>query len=470
MDREKDNYEPNFILRDSSEHDSERENTADNLTPADERSPSASETQERRDNSGECSAAWCSGRPRPARRGPGEEECFSDNISSCQQAAGAEFTGRAGRRREKNSPVVLTRKRLALLIAVCMVLSCLCGMGGSLLMQKLGETPASTGQAESVSSDGYSLQNPTGANMSVAEINEVTRDSVVEITTESVSGDSWLSNYVTQGAGSGVIITKDGYIMTNNHVIDGASKITVTTTDEKSYDAVLVGADSSNDVAVLKIDASNLKPVTYGNSDNLKVGDLAVAIGNPLGELGGTVTAGIISATDRAIVLDGKTMHLLQTDSSINPGNSGGGLFNDDGQLIGLVVAKSSGSDVEGLGFAIPVNVAADVAQQLMDNGYVKGQPWTGMTYTEGSSGFDSWFGMDSGTVYIYSVDTDTAKDAGFSAGDIVYAINGDEVTSIDDVSAAVTAHKVGDTLTFTIVRDGQSHDIKLKLQEKTKQ
>ena len=184
--------------------------------------------------------------------------------------------------------------------------------------------------------------------------------------------------------------------------------------------------------------------------------------------MGGTVTAGIISAKDRALVLDGKTMHLLQTDSSINPGNSGGGLFNEDGQLIGLVVAKSSGSDVEGLGFAIPVNVAADVAQQLMKNGYVKGQPWTGMTYTEGSSGFDSWFGMDSGTVYIYSVDTAVAKAAGFSAGDIVYAIDGNMVSSINDVSAAVTAHKVGDTLTFTIVRDGQSRDIKLKLQEKT--
>lgn len=468
MDRNNDNYEPNFILRDSNCPDSDGENLQDNLQAADEGAPAKAAVQQKRNDSEEYSAAWGSGRPRPARRDLGEEEGFSDNIGSCQQGSGAEFTGRAGRGRRKSHPVVLTRKGLALLIAVCMVLSCLCGMGGSLLLQKLDNAPAATDTAGSVSSDGYSLQEPTGANMSVAEINEAAKNSVVEITTESVSGDSWLSNYVTQGAGSGVIITKDGYIMTNNHVIEGARKITVTTTDEKSYDAVVVGADSANDVAVLKIDASNLKPVTYGNSDNLQVGDLAVAIGNPLGELGGTVTAGIISAKDRALVLDGKTMHLLQTDSSINPGNSGGGLFNEDGQLIGLVVAKSSGSDVEGLGFAIPVNVAADVAQQLMKNGYVKGQPWTGMTYTEGSSGFDSWFGMDSGTVYIYSVDTAVAKAAGFSAGDIVYAIDGNMVSSINDVSAAVTAHKVGDTLTFTIVRDGQSRDIKLKLQEKT--
>ena len=175
--------------------------------------------------------------------------------------------------------------------------------------------------------------------------------------------------------------------MTNNHVISDANKIKVTTSDEKEYDAELVGTDENNDVAVIKVDASDLKPATYGNSDELEVGDMAVAIGNPLGELGGTVTAGIISAKDRALSIDGKTLHLLQTDSSINPGNSGGGLFNDSGQLVGLVVAKSAGSDVEGLGFAIPVNTAANVAQQLIDKGYVSGQPSTGMTYQEGSSG-----------------------------------------------------------------------------------
>ena len=173
-----------------------------------------------------------------------------------------------------------------------------------------------------------------------------------------------------------------------------------------------------SDIAVLKIDANGLTPATYGNSDQLAVGDLAVAIGNPLGELGGTVTAGIISALDRELAIDGKTMTLLQTDTSINPGNSGGGLFNGDGQLIGIVVAKSSGSDVEGLGFAIPINTAADVAQQLMDNGYVSGQPSTGMTYTESSSqtSYSQFFGNSqssgSSAVYIYSVQGTNAKKA----------------------------------------------------------
>ena len=308
--------------------------------------------------------------------------------------------------------------------------------------------------------------------MTVKEITEAAKDSVVEITTESVTSDSWMQQYVTQGAGSGVIITEDGYITTNNHVIDGAGKITVTTADGKEYNAELVGTDSISDVAVLKIDADGLSPATYGNSDQLAVGDMAVAIGNPLGELGGTVTAGIISALDRQLVIDGKTMTLLQTDTSINPGNSGGGLFNGDGQLVGIVVAKSSGSDVEGLGFAIPINKAAEVAQQLMDKGYVSGQPSTGMTYTESSAsgtGFEQFFGgSQNQNVYIYSVEGDNAKKAGFQAGDMVYAVEGTQITSFDELSSIVTAHKVGDKLKFTIVRNGSTMDITLELEEKS--
>ena len=296
---------------------------------------------------------------------------------------------------------------------------------------------------------------------------------MVEIKTESVASDSWMQQYVTQGAGSGVIITEDGYIVTNNHVIDGANKITVTTADGKEYDATLVGTDTITDVAVLKIKASGLSPATYGNSEQLAVGDLAVAIGNPLGELGGTVTAGIISALDRQLVIDGKTMTLLQTDSSINPGNSGGGLFNGDGQLVGIVVAKSSGSDVEGLGFAIPINTAAEVAQQLMDKGYVSGQPSTGMSYTESngqSSSMDQLFngGQSSTNVYIYSVDGENAKKAGFQQGDMVFAVDDTQITTFNELSSIVTSHKVGDKLKYTIVRNGRTMDITLELEEKT--
>lgn len=377
------------------------------------------------------------------------------------------------RRREPGKPITLTRKSLALLIVACMLISCVFGMGGSLIAGGILNGPdddADVVASESMEAEGFSLENATGSNLTVKEITDRVENSVVEIRTEQAASDVWLQDYVTQGAGSGVIISKDGYIMTNNHVIENASKVTVTTADGKEYDATLVGADSTNDVAVIKIKANNLIPVTFGNSDQLEAGDLAVAVGNPLGELGGTVTAGIISATDRELSINGTTMHLLQTDSSINPGNSGGGLFNSDAQLIGLVVAKSSGSDVEGLGFAIPINTAADVAAQLKDKGYVSGQPYSGMTYTEGSSGFDSFFGSSGGTVYIYSVDSTEAKMAGFKAGDVVYAIDGREITSIDDVSSIITSHKVGDKLTYTIARDGQTMELKLKLQEKTKE
>jgi serine protease Do len=375
---------------------------------------------------------------------------------------------------KKKKKVSFTRGTLALLIIVCLLLSSVCGFGGALAYNTLfGSSPiASSNQTVSTgttaNTTGYTLESATGSTMTIQQITDAAQPSVVEIRTEGIMSDSWMQQYVTQGAGSGVIISSDGYIMTNNHVINGANKITVTTSDKQSFDAKLVGTDSTNDVAVLKVNASGLTPAVYGNSDELSVGELAVAIGNPLGELGGTVTAGIISAKDRQLSIDGKTMTLLQTDSSINPGNSGGGLFNGNGQLIGLVVAKSSGSDVEGLGFAIPINTAADVAQQLMTNGYVKNQPWTGMTYTEGSSGFESFFGINSPSVYIYSVNTDVAKKAGFEPGDLVSEIDGKKVTSIDDLTSIITSHKVGDKLTFKIIRNNQEKELTLQLQEKT--
>lgn len=365
---------------------------------------------------------------------------------------------RRNRPKKSSQPVTLTRKGLALLIALCVAVSAAAGFGGAMIGSSVfGSVVQPDIKKASASAAGYTLEDATGANMTVQEITDAAKPSVVEIKTESVVSDVWMQQYVTQGAGSGVIITNDGYIVTNNHVIDGAGKITVTTSTGEEYDAKLVGTDSITDVAVLKVNAKNLTPATYGNSDQLAVGDLAVAIGNPLGELGGTVTAGIISALDRQLSIDGKTMTLLQTDSSINPGNSGGGLFNSDGQLVGIVVAKSSGSDVEGLGFAIPINKAADVVQQIMDKGYVSGQPSTGMSYTESS-----------GSVYIYSVEGTNANNAGFKSGDLVYAVDGNKITTFEELSSIITSHDVGDKITYTIVRNGRSKDISFRLEEKS--
>lgn len=376
--------------------------------------------------------------------------------------------------RKPSPQVTFTRRSLTWLIVLCMIVSGGVGFGGAAAANALfGNDTPSSAKAGSVKTTGYTLEDATGSNKTVQEITKEARPSVVEIKTESVSSDSWMQQYVTQGAGSGVIITSDGYIVTNNHVIEGASKITVTTSDQQEYDAELVGTDPITDIAVLKIKAEGLTPATYGNSGQLAVGDMAVAIGNPLGELGGTVTAGIISALDRELAIDGKTMTLLQTDSSINPGNSGGGLFNGDGQLIGIVVAKSSGSDVEGLGFAIPINKAADVAQQILENGYVSGQPSTGMSYTESSgqsSTMDRLFNNGQSTTYVYiaAVDGTNAQKAGFQKGDMVYAVDGTEITSFNTLSSIVTSHSVGDKLKFTIVRNGQKMDLTLTLEEKT--
>ena len=410
---------------------------------------------------------------------PGGEACTSswsssDGVTRTHRAKGVK---KPKKPRQPGRPVSLTRKSLALLIALCVVVSALFGFGGSYLANALNGGHSGSSKTASVSKNGYKLEDATGSKMTVQEVTNKTKDSVVEIKTESVSADAWMQQYVTEGAGSGVVMTADGYIMTNNHVIDGASKITVTTSDDKEYEAKLVGTDSITDIAVLKISAKNLTPATYGNSDQLAVGDMAVAIGNPLGELGGTVSAGIISALDRELAIDGKTMTLLQTDASINPGNSGGGLFNGDGQLIGIVVAKSSGSNVEGLGFAIPINKAADVAQQLMDKGYVSDQPSTGMSYAESNQGNgaaqffgnsqDSQSQSSSAAVYIQEVTGSNAKKAGFQSGDLVYAVDGTRITSFNTLSSIVTSHKVGDKLTYTIVRGNQTKEIKLTLEEK---
>lgn len=414
-----------------------------------------------------------------AEQQPGGEACTSswsssDGVTRTHRAKGVK---KPKKPRQPGMPVSLTRKSLALLIALCVVVSALFGFGGSYLANALNGGHSGSSKTASVSKNGYKLEDATGSKMTVQEVTNKTKDSVVEIKTESVSADAWMQQYVTEGAGSGVVMTADGYIMTNNHVIDGASKITVTTSDDKEYEAKLVGTDSITDIAVLKISAKNLTPATYGNSDQLAVGDMAVAIGNPLGELGGTVSAGIISALDRELAIDGKTMTLLQTDASINPGNSGGGLFNGDGQLIGIVVAKSSGSNVEGLGFAIPINKAADVAQLLMDKGYVSDQPSTGMSYAESSQGNgaaqffgnnqDSQSQSSSAAVYIQEVTGTNAKKAGFQSGDLVYAVDGTRITSFNTLSSIVTSHKVGDKLTYTIVRGNQTKEIKLTLEEK---
>ena len=311
--------------------------------------------------------------------------------------------------------------------------------------------------------------------MTTAQVAEMVSPSVVVITTEQVVYSQWSwygQSQVESGAGSGVIISSDGYILTCAHVVSGASQITVTVGDT-DYTATVVGEDDTSDVAVLKIDATGLTPATVGDSDGLAVGDNVLAVGNPLGELGGTVTSGIVSALNRSVTIQGtsstNTMSLVQMDASVSPGNSGGGLFNMNGELIGLVNAKSSSSDAEGLGFAIPINDAIKVAQDLLENGYVSGRPYMGITYlavTDAQTA--AQLNVSAYGVYVVDVAQGGPADkAGLKAGDRIVSIDGTEIAQRDDLGTLIQQHTAGDTLSITVARDGQMQTVSLTLGEK---
>lgn len=304
----------------------------------------------------------------------------------------------------------------------------------------------------------------------VSDIVEKCKDSVVEITTESASsGNSIFGQYVSQGAGSGVIINKDGYIVTNNHVVSGATSLKVTTTDGTEYDASVVGKDSQTDLAVIKVDANNLQAATLGDSDILQVGDPAIAIGNPLGELGGTVTTGIISATDRQITIDDETMTLLQTDAAINPGNSGGGLFNADGNLIGIVNAKESSTGIEGLGFAIPITPAQDIITELMQNGSVTSRPALNVSlydYTSNNQGQYSKY--EDGCYIVQIVKNGAADKAGLKQNDRILSFDSEQIQSTSDVKNVLKKHKIGDTIKMVVERDSKKITVEITLQAQT--
>ena len=333
--------------------------------------------------------------------------------------------------------------------------------------ETMENTVPSTIDSQSNALNTVATSNSTGG-LSVAQVAHQTADSIVEITTETVATDLFMRQYVTEGAGSGVVITKDGYIATNNHVIEGASKITVRLTTGEEYEAKLVGTDSQTDVAVLKVESTTLKPVTFANSDSLVVGDTAIAVGNPLGQLGGTVTNGIISALDREIELESQTMTLLQTNAAINPGNSGGGLFNDKGELIGLVVAKSAGSGVEGLGFAIPANVVKEVVESIMDVGYVQGRPVLGVSVVDINSAQLAYqYGVNQLGVYIMGfTEGSKAEKGGLKVGDCIVAVEDTQINSTTELKKILQGYNVGDTVSIIVSRKGKLATVKLELTE----
>lgn len=363
----------------------------------------------------------------------------------------------------------ISRGGIAIALAVTMVFSCGLGFGGGYFANKVNTSTSGSLNITKISNSGTTTTaSSTSTANSTSEIVKKTADSVVEISTESVVTGSFAQQYVQQGAGSGVIISQDGYILTNNHVINGANSVKVRLRDGTEYDATIIGSDSDNDIALLKVSATGLSPATFGDSNSLAVGDYVVAIGNPLGELGGTVTDGIISALARKVTIEDTQMTLLQTNAQVNPGNSGGGLFNANGELVGIVNAKQSATEVEGIAFAIPINNVLDILSDLKEYGYVTGKVDLGIDFTDITSDETAfYYGVNQTGCYVLSVDSGSnAEKAGVTRGDLVTKVNDTDVSSSSDITAALEKAEVGDTVTFTVSRRGTSKTISFVLEE----
>lgn len=361
------------------------------------------------------------------------------------------------------------KKKMTVLVAVGLVLALLMGLLGSAIGNSLfgkGSTTIYEGQRESSVIDVAKVD--TGKLMTPAEVYAANVNSTVGITT-SVTTNFWGFQTTSAASGSGFILTADGYVLTNYHVIESSSSISVTLYDGKSYDAALIGYDESSDIAVLKIDAEGLTPVVLGDSDNLNVGDSVVAIGNPLGELTFSLTSGAVSALNREITLSNSvTMNLIQTECAINSGNSGGALFNLYGEVIGITNAKYSGTgtgaSIDNIGFAIPINHVRGIVESIIENGYVA-KPYIGVSVTDVSEE-TMGYGLPAGAAVKAVSEDSPAEKAGLQVNDIITAVNGKEISGRTGLSEAVSAASVGDTLTLTVYRQGKTVSVDVTVGE----
>lgn len=363
-------------------------------------------------------------------------------------------------------------RKKSVFIAVGLVLAMLMGFLGSVIGNAVtgnGHTTMLEGNRPSSVIDLATVD--TSKLMTASEVYAANVNSTVGITT-SVTTNFWGFQTTSAASGSGFILTADGYILTNFHVIESSSSISVTLYDGTSYDAVLVGYDESNDIAVLKIDASDLSPVVLGDSDNLNVGDDVIAIGNPLGELTFSLTAGAVSALDREITLSsGVMMNLIQTDCAINSGNSGGALFNLYGEVIGITNAKysSSGTEasIDNIGFAIPINHIRSLVDSIIEKGYIS-KPYIGVSVGDVSEE-TMGYGLPAGAAVKSVVEDSPAEKAGIKVNDIITAVNGNEITGRSELSETISSCSVGDKLTLTVYRQGETLSIDVTVGEQTK-
>ena len=311
-----------------------------------------------------------------------------------------------------------------------------------------------------------------GEGLTPAQVYAKNVNSVVLITSQ-VTASSIYGQTTGASSGSGFVLTADGYVVTNHHVVEGATAVTVTTHDGKEYSAAIVGSDSTNDVAVLKVEDAELSPVTLGSSESLIVGDQVVAIGNPLGDLTATMTVGYVSAKDRDVTTDGTTINMLQTDVAINSGNSGGPLFNMKGEVVGITTAKYSGSSpsgatIEGIGFAIPIDDVTGIIGSLQSYGYVTGA-YLGISVKDVEVSAQ-YYGIPAGAYVAEVVEGYCAHRAGIQAGDIIVELGGYEVEAYTDLSRALRKYEPGDTVPVTVFRAGQTLTLDVTLDEKPNQ
>ncbi len=383
------------------------------------------------------------------------------------------------------------------IVALVAVVAILGSVGGALLTKAIdrindpAEEPASQMQQQKEEPEKQEASQPqyemekhqlpeklgsydTGKSLTTVEVYELTVNSVVGIRTEATV-NVFGQEAVSASSGSGFILSENGYVITNAHVIAGAETIWVDMFDGESYKAALVGSDSSFDVAVLKIEAEGLQPVSVGDSSKLKVGEGVVAIGNPLGELTFTMTDGILSALDREINTDGNPQNMLQTNAAINSGNSGGPLFDMDGNVIGVTTAKYSGSTtscttIEGLGFAIPINTALKVAYDLAEYGYVRGQAYLGIIVSTLDSKTASYYSLPVGPRVEDVSEGSCAEKAGLQVGDIIIEFNGVETETHPELLTALKKVQAGDTVKLTVYRAGAEVELTITLDEKPRQ
>lgn len=366
------------------------------------------------------------------------------------------------RPRKKQSFFKSTAAKVIAIVLACAIIGTGCGFGGAALYRSSTRQTVTLQQSDRAPVTVSVKQVDGQTKMEPAEVYASTVNSVVSINTTATAGTNIFGQTVeTASAGSGFIISSDGYIVTNYHVVKGATSVKVTLYSGDTYEATVIGGDSDYDVAVIKINASGLPAVTLGNSADVNVGDTVLAIGNPLGELTFSMSQGIVSCCDRAINVDGTPFNMIQVDASINPGNSGGPLVNLYGEVVGIVSAKYSSysnTTVEGLGFAIPISDVQAIITDIIENGQVTGKAYMAIKAGTMTEQMAAQYNIDiTEGVFVYSTESGGAGEkAGLQLGDVITKLNDTAITSMTDLTMAKKSYKAGDTVTLTVYRSGE--------------